>query len=165
MAIRDTEIYDHERNELVGYMPNWLQKWGMLSIAIFLCGLLVFSTIMPYPEMIKGRIEIYQTKGTLYVAAHNTGAIQPGMQVRAYIENYPEAEFGYLSGQVKGIGNKGKPVSNGTYAIEVQFDCLTTQYGRSLSSRLYLEGTGEITLRERRLIELLVAPIYKIIHH
>lgn len=162
---RENEIYEHnEVQELIGYVPTSLQKWGVYVIALFMAILLVGSYFFQYPETLKGSIVIPPSEGIdsvsgiLFLSATNLGEIKDGAKVLVFTEAYPEAEYGFLTGTVNRV--YGIPDTSGFYRVEVHFpQGLLTSQGATLSARLQLTGTGEVILKEARLIEALIKPI------
>lgn len=56
---KEIEIYEpREAQELIGYIPTSLQKWGVYAIALFMAILLAGSCFFRYPETLKGSIII-----------------------------------------------------------------------------------------------------------
>lgn len=162
---KEIEIYEpREAQELIGYIPTSLQKWGVYAIALFMAILLAGSCFFRYPETLKGSIIIPPSEGAdsvsgiLFLSPSNLGKVKDGARVLVFTEAYPEAEYGFLTGTVNRI--YGIPDASGHYQVEVHFpEGLLTSQGDTLSARLQLTGTGEVILKETRLIEALIKPI------
>lgn len=166
---REIEIYENrEVQELIGYVPTSLQKWGVYVIAMFISVLLVGSCFFQYPETLKGNVIIpvstdttESVSGMLYLSSTNLGEVRQGAKVRVFTEAYPEAKYGFLTATVNKI--HGIPDAAGYYLIELYFpQGLLTSQGAVLSPQLQLVGTGEVVLKETRLIEALIKPIQMI---
>lgn len=53
------EVYENtEVQELIGYIPSSLQKWGIYLIALFILVLFTGSFFFQYPDMLNGKIII-----------------------------------------------------------------------------------------------------------
>lgn len=163
---KEMDIYENtEVQELIGYVPTSLQKWGVFVIAMFIMVLLAGSYFFQYPETLKGKIVIPASNdstpyvsGQLYLPPINFGEVKIGAKVLVFTEAYPESKYGFLTGTVNKI--YGIPDASGHYMVEVRFpNGLQTNQGMTLSPRLQLIGTGEVVLREARLIEALVKPV------
>ena len=162
---KEIEIYEHrETQELIGYIPTSLQKWGVYAIALFMAILLAGSCFFQYPETLKGSIIIPPSEGTdsvsgvMFLPPSNFGKVREGANVLVFTEAYPEAEYGFLTGKVNRV--YGIPDESGKYRVEVHFPKgLLTSQGATLSARLQLTGTGEVILKESTLIEALIKPI------
>lgn len=165
MEYKDQDILlDEHTREILEYVPNALQRWGVFVVAAVLVVLLAGSYYIRYPETLKGRVVIPVAKdgrGTIaimYVEATNVGEVMTGLKVLIFTEEYPEARYGFLRGQVENLC--GIPDENGLFKIEVSLpDGLKTSYGQNLSSQIQLSGTGEIIIREKCLLETIVKPI------
>lgn len=99
----------------------------------------------------------------LTIGPSGFGKVKVGQMVLIRLTNYPDTEFGVLKGAVKYIS----PLSdeNGMYRAEVSLsEGLVTTYGVDLDRTIQLVGTAEIITKERRLIERILEPIYKILH-
>jgi len=157
-------LLDEHTREIIEYMPNALQRWGVFVVAAVLVALFAGSYFIRYPETLKGRVVIpvaedgRDTIAIMYVEATNIGEVRVGSKVLIFTEEYPEAKYGFLRGRV--INLCGIPDENGLFKIEVSLpDGLTTSYGQSLSSQIQLSGTGEIIIREKCLLETIVKPL------
>lgn len=159
----DIELYEsREAGELIGYVPSALQKWGIYVIALFVLILFAGSYFFKYPETLKGSIIIppsdssFTVSGKLFLPALNIGEVEKGAKVRVFTDAYPEVKYGFLLGVVRQI--KGIPDSFGLYVVDVDFpNGLTTSQGVLLSTHLQLTGTGEVILKDSRLIEVLIS--------
>ncbi len=162
---KEIEIYEpREAQELIGYIPTSLQKWGVYAIALFMAILLAGSCFFRYPETLKGSIIIPPSEGAdsvsgiMFLPPSNLGEVRDGAKVLVFTEAYPEAKYGFLTGTVNRV--YGIPDESGKHRVEVHFPRgLLTSQGAALSARLQLTGTGEIILKESTLMEALIKPI------
>lgn len=82
----------------------------------------------------------------------NSGKIKNGQKVNIKIENYPDTEFGLLSGKVSSISMIAD--SEGFYYIDVMLaEKLITSYQHELVFKQEMKGLAEIITEDRRLIE------------
>ncbi|MGB3585504.1 MAG: HlyD family secretion protein, partial [Tunicatimonas sp.] len=92
--------------------------------------------------------------GQLKVPVQNSGKLAIGQRVDVYLENYPEAEFGGLSGVVHRISALPK---QGEYRVIITFPKgLITQYGYHIPFQQHLQGSAEIITKDLRLLERLI---------
>lgn len=88
----------------------------------------------------------------LRTPAQNSGKIERGQRVLIRLQNYPEEEFGMLTGTVNSISFL--PDKDGLYAIEVSLpDRLITTYNREIKFTQEMTGIAEIVTEDLRLIE------------
>ena len=162
---KEIEIYEsHEVQELIGYIPTSVQKWGVYVIAFFGAILLAGGCFFQYPETLTGSVIIPPSEGAdtvsgiMLLPPSNFGEVREGAKVLVFTEAYPEPEYGFLAGTVNRV--YGIPDESGSYRVEVYFPKgLLTSQGATLSARLQLTGTGEVILKESTLIEALIKPI------
>lgn len=80
------------------------------------------------------------------------GQVKKGQDVKIRLENYPDREFGYLTGRVHGIANI--PDENGLYQVDILFpDGLKTSEEILLPANSQMIGTAEIVVADKRLID------------
>ena len=88
----------------------------------------------------------------LKTPAQNSGKIKVGQKVYVKLENFPEAEFGVLKGQVKNISLI--PDQDGYYLIDVELPTrLITSYNKEIEFKHEMPGMTEIVTEDLRLIE------------
>lgn len=159
------ELYESsEIQELVGDVPKSLQKWGVYLVAAFLAGGLAWSYFFQYPEMLRGDMVIPpgesrggRTEGLLFLPSVNIGEVRAGARVVVHTDAYPETTYGLLLGKVRRV--HGVPNESGLYRVDVDFpNGLVSSQGKVFSHQLQLMGTGEVVLREARLMEMLLKP-------
>lgn len=134
----------------------------LLTISLFLCGMIILAFILPYPKVLRGKAMFNDNKKNvnLFLQPEETGKINKGQFVRLFIDNYPEYDYGCIEGTVVGFGNNGYPNEKGQYCILVLLeDGWTTNYGYTLSDDIHIQGTGEIILEKQKLIDVLIGPI------
>ena len=99
--------------------------------------------------------------GQMILPATGAGKVKIGDEVIIKLENYPFREFGSVDGVVKYISlitgeyQEGNNKIN-TYLVSIDMpNGLMTNYGEMLDFKYEIEGTGEIIVKKRRLIERL----------
>jgi multidrug resistance efflux pump len=84
----------------------------------------------------------------------NSGKIKIGQRVNIKLENYPDAEFGVLNGNISSISLV--PNKEGFYLIDVALPReLLTSYNKIIDFKYEMRGTAEIITEDLRLIERL----------
>lgn len=90
--------------------------------------------------------------GKLKTPVRNSGKVKINQKVNIKLENYPEAEFGVLSGVVKKISIT--PDKEGFYVVDVELtEKLITSYDKSVNFRQGMTGEAAIITEDLRLIE------------
>ena len=91
--------------------------------------------------------------GQLRVPVQNSGKLSEGQRVEVYLDNYPYAEYGALTGIVQSISSLPK---QGQYHLTITFpEGLVTQYGQTIPFQQQLQGRAEIITEDLRLLERL----------
>ena len=82
----------------------------------------------------------------------NSGKIKVGQRVLIRLQNYPEEEFGMLTGNVKSISLS--PDKDGFYTIQARLpEKLITTYNKEIEFTQEMQGIAEIVTEDLRLIE------------
>lgn len=88
----------------------------------------------------------------LKTPAQNSGKIKIGQKVNIKLENYPENEFGTITGKVDNISLV--PDKDGFYLIDVLLPKkLITSYGREIKFKQEMRGVADIVTEDLRLLE------------
>ena len=90
------------------------------------------------------------------------GEVKSGLPVRGYIENFSSSSYGILKGKVSRVN--GVPTAEGWYEIEVLFPEIKTDRGFVLPRFMQLSRTGKVVLKERRLLEIMLEPMFKLLN-
>mgnify|MGYP003218500719 FL=1 len=100
--------------------------------------------------------------GKALLPAAGAGKVEKGQRVNVRLNNFPDKEYGFLVGRVKGVSDIPDEESN--YFVEIEFPKgLTTNYKRKLPMSKQMVGTAQIIIKDKRLIETFVEPVSKII--
>ncbi|MCK8481931.1 HlyD family secretion protein [Psychroserpens algicola] len=100
---------------------------------------------------------IIPTKNSSYVAklktpAQNSGKIEIGQRVNVKLENFPDTEFGVVTGHIENISVL--PDKDGFYLIDVVLPKpLVTTYNKEIEFKHEMRGQAEIVTEDLRLIE------------
>ncbi len=82
----------------------------------------------------------------------NSGKIRVGQVVNIKLENYPDTEFGMLTGKIKSISLM--PDKEGLYLVDVSLpEKLITTYNKEIAFKQEMRGVAEIVTEDLRLIE------------
>ena len=131
----------------VSFMSVWSQNQNVTA------GESVF-VIAPSQEM--------QPIGKALLPIQGSGKVKTGQQVNIRLNNYPDQEFGYVKGIVRGVSPV--PTAEGYYVVDVGLPKgLKTNYGKDLPLTREMKGNAEIITEDMKLIERLLAPLRKII--
>lgn len=88
----------------------------------------------------------------LKTPARNSGKIKAGQKVNIKLENYPETEFGVLTGKIKKIALI--PNKDGLYLIDVELPKkLISSYKKEIEFKQEMRASAEIITEDLRLIE------------
>ena len=88
----------------------------------------------------------------LKTPVQNSGKIKLGQRVNVKLENYPDTEFGTITGVVENISLL--PDDNGLYLIDVALPKeLITSYNKEIDFKQEMQGVAEIITEDLRLIE------------
>ncbi len=139
-SIKDWElryVLQSKMNGKVSFLNYWNRYQNVNS------GDLVFTVIptdnTPYIAKLKAPVQ-------------NSGKIKTGQSVNIKLQNYPETEFGMLTGTVNTISLI--PDSEGFYLIDVSLpEKLITSYNKEIIFKQEMRGTAEIITEDLRLIE------------
>lgn len=101
-------------------------------------------------------------KGKALLPVQGAGKVKTGQRVNVRINNFPDQEFGYLTGRVKSISSV--PTAEGFYVVEIDFpNGMTTNYGRTLPITQQMLGSADIITDDLRLMERFFMPVKKLL--
>jgi len=69
------ELRSEEFQEVLGYVPPWILRWGVTGIAIIIVILLIGSSIIKYPDVIPAQIVLTGSVPPAAIAAHASGKL------------------------------------------------------------------------------------------
>ncbi|MEM9822502.1 MAG: HlyD family efflux transporter periplasmic adaptor subunit [Bacteroidota bacterium] len=139
-AIKDWEMKYVLKASIAGkvsFLDFWSAKQTVQT------GDLVF-TILP--------VQSRQYIAKLKMPALNSGKIKIGQQVNLKLDNYPETEFGVLSGQIQHVSLLTD--QEGFYLLDAVLpEKLVTSYQKEIEFRQEMRGRAEIITEDLRLVE------------
>lgn len=142
-AIKDWELNYVLRSSIDGKV-SYLQLWAANQTVN--AGDNVFAVI---PTNESGYI------GKVKAAAQNSGKIKIGQTVNIRLANYPDREFGIVTGTIKAISLT--PDKDGNLLIDVSLpNGLKTSYKKQIAFQQEMNGTADIITNDLRLIERLL---------
>lgn len=101
-------------------------------------------------------------KGKALLPAQGAGKVRIGQRANVRINNFPDQEFGYLTGKVESISSI--PTAEGFYVVEVSFpNGMQTNYGKTLPITRQILGGAEIITEDLRLMERFFMPVKKLL--
>jgi hypothetical protein len=153
-------LRSEEAQEIMGLIPSWIEHWGITVIGVMLTVILAGAALFPCPETLTGQFRYIpestssckQTKCFAMLTAHGIGKVHKGQVVIIRLENYPDSEFGYLIGEVLNVANLSS--ENSMYKVSINLNQgMRTSKGFVVPTNVQMEGTAEIVVAEKRLIE------------
>ena len=72
----DIELRSEEFQEVLGAVPHWILRWGIIVLAAFTLILLIGSAIFKYPDIISAQITLTGTKPPASIVAHSSGKLK-----------------------------------------------------------------------------------------
>lgn len=166
--IEEIELHSKEVNDLLGRVPSWLIRNGMIMVVSLLLLLVVGSWLFKYPDIIVApvvvttdREDLHLLKGYVQLKGNWAGKVRIGQQVNLKFVNYPYLEFGVVKGSVSKIA----PVPTGDfYLLEVNLPTqLVSTVGKKLEFERELKGTAEIITDRERLLSRILQPLRTIL--
>lgn len=163
-------IDDNEAQEILGKMPPWIIRWGIIVAFGLLAGMLVGSYFIDYPFVISGPavVSYETTRDSTYkyfchisLKAEKAGMVVCGQAVHIRLTAYPYMQYGQLEGVAQAVHYDQ---SSGQYHVEVLLPKdLESNYGKKMNTLDHLEGTGRIIIKNTTLLERLLHPIRKLL--
>lgn len=158
----EISLRSEEVQEIMGRVPSWIERWGMTAIGVMLAVILLSAAYFPYPDTLVGSFRFipadttYVNKQECYalLPVQGIGKVKKGQSVKIRLANYPDNEFGYLTGEVLDVADISD--DTGLYKVYVRLAPeMKTSTGYIVPVNAQMEGTAEIIVAEKRLIEKL----------
>lgn len=70
------ELRSEEFQEVLGYVPPWILRWGVTVLAVVVVILLIGSAVIKYPDIIPARVVLTGSTPPATVATHYSGKIK-----------------------------------------------------------------------------------------
>jgi multidrug resistance efflux pump len=101
-------------------------------------------------------------KGKALLPVQGAGKVKVGQRVNVRINNFPDQEFGYLTGSVESISSV--PTAEGFYVIGINFPKgMVTNYDLTLPITQQMLGNADIITDDLRLMERFFMPVKKLL--
>ena len=163
--IDEIELRSKEVQDLLGKVPSWLIRNGIVMVMVLLIVLVAGSWFFKYPDIVTAPVVVVaNTKQpnslTGYVKLKaNVAKIKIGQRVNLKFASYPYLGYGI----VKGVVGKIASIPTGdSYEVEVNLpNPLVSTYGKKLEFRQELSGTAEIITEDQRLLGRILQPVLK----
>lgn len=162
--LEDIETHSKEVQDLLGRVPSWLIRNGILMVIILLVVLVVGSWFFRYPDIVTAPVVVsaLDTKnptsltGYVRLKMNYAGKVKTGQRVNLKFVSYPYLEYGTVKGVVSKISLV--PTSD-FYELEVNLpDQLVSTYGKKFEFKQELKGTAEIITEDQRLLDRILHP-------
>lgn len=132
----------------VNYISVWSKNQNVTS------GETVFA-IIP--------LEKGQAKGKALLPVQGSGKVKVGQIVNVRISNFPDQQFGYLTGVITSISNTIN--KEGNYVLDISFpNGLRTNYNINLPNSQQMVGNAKIITEDLRVIERFIQPLKSILN-
>jgi hypothetical protein len=160
---QNIHLRSQEVEDIMGVVPPVILRWGSTILAITIFTLIIGCYFIKYPETLVGDIVIYPDSTEtpnlvqqITISGEGTGKIRKGQEAQLRFINYPDQEYGYVSGIVQQLSPT--PDQRGYYKVYIQLPKgLTTSYGIHLSKEITLRGKAEIVIENKRLLDKLLS--------
>lgn len=161
--IDEIDLHSKEIQDLLGRVPSWLIRNGIVMVIILLVVLVAGSWFFKYPDIVTAPVFVavdtkHANSLTGYVKLKtNGGKVKTGQRVNLKFVSYPYLEYGI----VKGVVSKIASVPTGDfYELEVILpDQLVSTYGKKFEFQQELSGTAEIITEDQRLLNRILHPV------
>ncbi len=166
--VEEIDLHSKEVHDLLGRVPSWILRNGMIMVVIVLLILFSGSWLFKYPDIISAPVVVaadvndsMSITGIVKLKWNTAGKVKVGQQVNLKFVSYPYLEYGI----VKGVVNKVSSVPNGDfYMLEVSLpDMLNSTYGKKLVFQHELSGTAEIITEYQSLLKRILGPVRNIL--
>ena len=165
--IDEIELHSKEVQDLLGRMPSWLIRNGIVMVMLILVLLVAGSWLFKYPDIVTAPVVVMANgtnspsfSGYVQLGLNGVGKVKVGQRVNLKFVSYPYLQFG----TVKGIVSKVSSLPTGdAYALEVDLpDQMVTSFGKRLEFKQELKGTAEILTEDISLLDRMLKPIGKL---
>lgn len=51
-------VFHEEVNDILGFIPRWIPRWGILLVVFMLIVLMAFTWFFKYPEVLPSRVKL-----------------------------------------------------------------------------------------------------------
>lgn len=158
-------------------LSQWKEKYAIVSPDN---GIASFSTVwsggqyVVSGQRIASIIPLKETEicGKIIVPSSRLGKVDVGQKVIVKLNGFPYMEYGALIGEIRVISAVPEILSTSNerttqgYAIDIYFpNGLITTYKKELPLIQQMDGTAEIVLKDKRLVEYFIEPIISVFNN
>jgi len=158
------ELRSEKVRNIIGRIPPLLVRCGITIITVLLAGLTVAACFIPFPENVKGKVEITtdshsEIKITAFIPYTEIGRVKEDMPVSIAMEGYTAERNRHLNGKVKTVYKEVYKKEEKNYCrIDLKLDNAVDY----LTMRNGMEGTATILLSDKNLMRyFLPADLFK----
>jgi multidrug resistance efflux pump len=151
--------------DLSDYLKTWEQKYVFKSPVKGKVQFLKFWTKDQFIQAGEPAFTIVPLRskiiGQMTLPSSGAGKVRQGQEVVIKLDDYPYVEYGSIKGKISSLSLTSNPIKTEkgnieTYLAKVDLpDQLKTNYGSKLDFKFEMKGTGEIIVRDKRLVERL----------
>ncbi len=150
------------RKRLYGSLDEWEKKYMLVAPV---SGKVSFTRVWALNQYVESGKPVMtlvpdtagEWIGRMKIPMTRSGQVKKGLPVNIRLKNYPYLEYGMIRGVVYSVSQV--PDEN-SYFVEVHFPHgLITLYGKKLTFRQQMEGTGEILTEKRSLLQRIFNPL------
>ena len=163
--IDEIDLHSKEVQDLLGRVPSWLIRNGIVMVIMLLMVLIVGSWFFKYPDIVTAPVVVsaVETKNQSFLTGYvrlkmnYAGKVKIGQHVNLKFVSYPYLEYG----TVKGVVSNVSTVPTGDFfELEVNLpDQLVSTYGKKFEFQQELSGTAEIITEDQRLLNRILHPV------
>lgn len=98
--LNNSEIRSPKIQEIIGYIPHWIIRWGITVIFATILILIIGSWVFKYPDMIKAQIVVSTINSPAPVVSHANGRIN-----QLFVKNNQKVEQGMVLAVIENPAN------------------------------------------------------------
>lgn len=158
------ELRSEKVRNIIGRIPPLLIRSGITLIALLIIGLAVAACFIPFPENVKGKVEVAinshsEIEITAFIPYTEIARIKEGMPASIEMEGYTTGTDSHLNGKVKTVYKEVlKKEGKNYFRIDLKLDN-AVDYFKMKSG---MEGTVAILLSDHSLMRnLFPASLFK----
>lgn len=152
------ELRSEKVRNIIGRIPPLLIRSGITLIALLVTALAAATCFIPYPENVKGKVEVTTNRKsemevTGFIPYTQITRIKENMPVHIEMDGYDARTYGYLKGRVKTIHKKVvKKEGKNYFPVDIKLDN-AVDYHKIEEG---MKGTVTILVSDRSLMQYLL---------
>lgn len=152
------ELRSEKVRNIIGRIPPLLIRCGITLITLLIAGLATAVCFIPYPENIKGKVEVTinshsEIEITAFIPYTEIGRLEEGMPVSIEMDGYNIGTDSRLNAKVKTVDKEvHRKEGKNYFRIDLKLDNAVDY----LNLRTGMEGTTTILLSDRNLMRYLL---------